>query len=183
MSHTGLLTVAAVVLSSVCYPQPSGAPTMTDRENPVFRPPFTLRLQVDDQHYYEQHFDRIPYAAENEVYLFAGEAFGINVVIVRDQIAAVSYQKDPARADVDLAFTQEKSPHGPIMLLVIHNRLKKRLLMDALMTVPGEEGVSKTNLLPVEPSLSNFETWPHPIVQLVLRNFRFSEKGLKQVDP
>jgi len=73
---------------------------MTDRENPVFRPPFTLRLQVDDQHYYEQHFDRIPYAAENEVYLFAGEAFGINVAIVRDQIAAVSYQKDPARADV-----------------------------------------------------------------------------------
>jgi hypothetical protein len=49
------------------------------------------------------------------------------------------------------------------------------------MTIPGKEEILKTNVLPVEPNLSDFESWPHPIVQLVLRDFRFSEKP-KQSD-
>ncbi len=179
MSQTGLLIVATVVLSSVCYPQPSGA---AGPDNPVFRPPFTLRLQVDKRHDYEQRFDRVPYVAENNVYLFAGETFGVSVTVAGDRVSKLTYQKDPADADVEFAFTQEKSPDGPTMLLAIHNKLKKRLIMDALMTVPGEDGASKTSLLPVEPSLWSFESWPHPIIQLVLRNFRLSEKAPKQVE-
>jgi hypothetical protein len=54
------------------------------------------------------------------------------------------------------------------------------------MTIPGKEEILKTNVLPIEPNLSDFESWPHPIVQLVLRDFRFSEKPKEQtetVDP
>jgi hypothetical protein len=181
MSHAGLLIVATVLLSSVCYSQPSGVPAAA-ADSPVFRPPFTLRLQVDDRHYYERRFDRVPYVAESNVYLFAGETFGVNVTVAGERVFKLTYRKDPADADVEFAFTQEKSPDGPTMLLVIHNKLKKRLIMGAVMTVPGEDGVFKTSLLPVEPSLRNFESWPHPIIQLVLRNFRLSEKGTKQVE-
>jgi hypothetical protein len=63
-----------------------------------------------------------------------------------------------------------------MMLLTIRNKLKRRLYLDALMTVPGEKEIYKTSILPIEPGLSDFESWPHPIVQLVLRDFRFSEK-------
>jgi hypothetical protein len=90
-------------------------------------------------------------------------------------VSQIAYQRDPAKADVELKFTQEKSPNGWMMMLVIRNKLKRKLYLDALMTVPGKEEIFKTNVLPVESNLSDFESWPHPIVQLVLRNFRFSE--------
>jgi hypothetical protein len=45
------------------------------------------------------------------------------------------------------------------------------------LSVPEKKELYKTSVLPVEPSLSNFEAWPHPIVQLVLSNFRFAENG------
>lgn len=167
------LIVVILVLSSACFPQPKSAA----QEEPVFRAPFTLKLRVDKEHYYEETFDRVPYVAENEVYLFAGETFGINVTITENQLSGITYQRDPAKADVEFKFTLEKSASGPMMMLVTRNRLKRRLFFDALMTIPEKKKIYKTSVLPVEPSLSNFESWPHPIVQLVLRNFRFSENG------
>jgi hypothetical protein len=167
--------VAALVLLSACLPQPTAA-----QAEPVFRAPFVLRLHIDNERYYEEKFDKVPYVAENSVYLFAGETFGINITITEKRLSGIIYQPDPAKADVALAFTQEKSEKGLMMLLVIRNRLKRRLSFDALMTVPEKKGIYGTSVLPVEPNLSNFESWPHPIVQLVLRNFRFSEDGAKQ---
>ena len=48
--------------------------------------------------------------------------------------------------------------------------------MGALTTVPGKKEIYKTSIMPIEARLSDFESWPHPIVQLVLRNFRLSDK-------
>jgi hypothetical protein len=149
-------------------------------EEPVFRAPFVLKLHVDNERYYEEKFDKVPYVAENSVYLFSGETFGINVTVTENQLSRIAYAPDPAKADVALGFTQETREKGWMMLLVIQNRLKRRLSFDALMTIPEKKGIYETSVLPVEPNLSNFESWPHPIVQLVLRNFRFSEDGAKQ---
>jgi hypothetical protein len=167
------LVFITLVLSSACFPQAMSA----IQEEPVFRAPFKLRLHIDDDHYYEQGFERIPYVANNEVYLFSGEGFGINVTVSGDQLAGITYQPDIAKADVEFNFTQEKSADGFMMLLVTRNKLKRKLFFDALMTVPGKPEIYKTSVLPVEPNLSNFESWPHPIIQLVLNNFRFSEGG------
>ena len=85
---------------------------------------------------------------------------------------------DAAKADVWLIFRQDKMKDDkPMMMLIIQNKSKHKLFLDALMTVPESKGILKTSIVPVEPGLSDFESWPHPIVQLVLRNFRFSEKG------
>jgi hypothetical protein len=149
---------------------------------PVFRSPFVLKLHVDEEHYYQESFDKVPYVAENSVYLFAGETFGVNFTITENQISGITYQRDPVKADVEFTFTQEKSQNSWMMLLVIRNKLKRRLAFDALMTVPEQKGIYETSVLPVEPNLSNFETWPHPIVQLVLRHFRFSEDESKQAE-
>jgi hypothetical protein len=165
------LVFTTLVASSACFPQAKRA-TPEDR---VFRAPFKLKLHVDDHRYYEQSFDRIPYVVGNDVYLFVGEAFGLNVTVTENEVSHIAYQKDAAKADVELNFTQEKSPNGWMMMLVTRNRLKRKLFFDALMTVPGKKELYKTSVLPVEPGLSNYESWPHPIVQLVLRNFRFSD--------
>jgi hypothetical protein len=112
------------------------------------------------------------------VYLFAGESFGINVTITDNQITGITYQSDPAKSDVSFKFTQEKlSKDETIMMLVTRNGLKRHLLFDALMTVPDKKGIFKTSIIPIEPGLTNFESWPDPIVQLVLRNFRFVESN------
>src|ERR1700740_277004 len=170
---------AAVLSVGIIFAQ-SPAPTGAVAQESAFRAPFVLKLHVDNEHYYEETFDRVPYVAENEVYLFAGETFGINVTISENQLSRIIYQRDPAKADVEFKFTQEKSPNRLTMLLVIRNKLKRKLYLDALMTIPEKKEIFKTSVLPVEPNLSDFESWPHPIVQLVLRNFRFSENGSKQ---
>ena len=144
---------------------------------PVFRAPFSLKLQIDKKHFYERQFDKVPYVADNNVYLFVRDNFGINVTITGDRISGVTYQPAPARSDVVFTFTQEKTPNGPMMLLVTKNNLKRKLVFDALMTIPGQEGIHKTSILPIQASLSSFESWPDPIVQLVLQNFRFPAGG------
>jgi len=144
----------------------------------VFREPFTLKLRVDKDHYYEEPYDkRIPYVADDDVYLFSGENFGVNLGIKDDEVVELTYQPNIKKADVWFSFAQEKELVGGIgIMLIIQNKLKRGVQMDALMTVPGKKEIYKTSILPVEAGLSHYESWPHPIVQLVLRNFRLSGK-------
>jgi hypothetical protein len=144
----------------------------------VFREPFTLKVRVDKDHYYEESYDkRIPYVSENDVYLFSGENFGINLNLKGDEVAEVVYQPDIKKADVWFSFAQSKELGGAAMMLIIQNKMKRQLHMDALMTVPGKEG-NYTSILPIEAGLSDYESWPHPIVQLVLSNFQLSESQI-----
>lgn len=167
------LVIIALAQSSVCFPQAKSE----TQEEPVFRAPFSLKLHIDNERYYEQKFDRVPFVTNGDVYLIAGEVFGINVTITGERLTGITYQPDLAKADVEFKFTQEKSPNGFMMLLLTRNKLKRKLFFDALMTVPGKSEIYKTSVLPVEPKLSNLESWPHPIVQLVLNNFRFPDGG------
>jgi hypothetical protein len=180
MKHSVLIRslAALAVLATLSWPGWSQAPSrshVSSHEQLVFRSPFVLRLHVDNERSYEERFSHVPYVAENEVYLFAGESFGINVTMVGNRLAKVRYQPDPAKADVEFKFSQEKSKTGFMMLLVVQNRLKRSLSLDALMTVPGDKDVHQTDVLPVGPGRSNTESWPHPIVQLMLRNLRLSD--------
>jgi hypothetical protein len=172
-----ILRVAVILMlmqMALATTQPQ-TPSSNAAHEPVFRQPFVLRLHVDDEHYYEQSFDKVPYVSVGEVYLFAGEDFGVNATIAGDQVIKLTYQPDPAKADVEFKFTQENPPTGMMMLLMIQNRLKRRLSFDALMTLPNKKDAYKTSVLPIQSGLSSFESWPHPIVQLVLKNFRVSE--------
>ncbi len=161
------LVATIFVFVATCVAQGSQAP--------VFRQPFTLKLRVDDEHFYEQSFDRVPYVLDGDVYLFAGEGFGLNVQIDGERISRVTYQPDNAKANVTLRFTQEKTKNGDMMMLTVQNHLKRKLFYNAMMTIPSKSGIYKTSVLPVEVGLSSYESWPHPVVQLVLNDFRFSE--------
>ena len=163
-----------VAVSAFCQEPALAAPNV---DATVLREPFTVKLHVDKEHYYEEHYDkRIPYVAENDVYLFSGEKFGINLKVNSDNVVDVTYQPDGKKADVWFIFTQEKELAGGAgMMLTIQNKLERELRMDALMTVPGKKEIYKTSIVPIEAGLSDFESWPHPIIQLVLKNFRLSD--------
>ena len=178
------LILAATILPNhgFCADQSSLA---ADTNSTVFRQPFTLTLHVDKEHYYEEKFGKIPYVHDDNVYLFKGDAFGIDLDITNEVIRGVSYQADTSKAAVSLRFTQEIRENGEaMMLLVIKNHTKRKLFIDALMTVPQRTKAQKTSILPVEPGLTGYESWPHPIVQLVLRNIRLTDvPGTEQDSP
>ena len=170
-----LLLSFLAILACVLFAQEQAA---TGQTSPTFREPFTLKLKVDKNHYYEQHFDKIPYVANDDVYLFVDEHFGVNLTDTKGEFLTVTYQPDMGKADVLFGFTQEKADKGMLMmLLTVQNKLNRRISYEALMTVPKTEGILKTSVVPLEAHLTNFESWPHPIVQLELRNFRFSDEG------
>jgi len=142
----------------------------------VFREPFTVKLQTDKEHFFEQKFVKMPFVHDGDVFLFRGDEFGLNLDIQGDAVRAVTYQPDLKRADVTLKFSQEVRPDGGVMMmLAIHNGVKHKLLIDAMMSLPGKEGVVKTSILPIEAGLADFESWNDPIVVLVLRNIRLGK--------
>jgi hypothetical protein len=126
---------------------------------------------VDKEHYYEEKVKKIPYVHNDWVYLFKGDEFGLTLDILNQSVRSVKYQKDVKKADVTFKFTQVVQPDGTgTMMLRIHNNTKHTLKFDALMTVPGGKEIAETSILPVRAGPGDYETWPHPIVQLVLRN-------------
>ena len=142
----------------------------------TFREPFTLKLHVDKENFYEQKIGKIPFVANGDVYLFKGDEFGLTLDIQENKIRAVRYQPDLKKADVTLKFSQEVMRDGNgMMLLRIQNGTKVTLNVDAIMTVPGHKGAAKTSILPIEPGIAGNESWPHPILQLVLRNIRIAK--------
>jgi hypothetical protein len=167
-----LIFVMAMSLSAIAGPD-KNKKMEASVEKLVFRQPFTLKIRVDKERYYENRFDKIPYVVDNSILLFAGENFGVKISINKGEITEVTYTKDVANADVELNFSQKADKDGEVMMaLSIKNKLKQRLYLNALMTVPGEKGTKKTSILPVEPGLTNYESWPHPIIQLALIDLR-----------
>jgi hypothetical protein len=160
------MRVAFGLVALLCSFAASGA---TETADPVFRKPFTLTLRVDKERYYEEEFKAIPYTFERDIYLFKGDKFGVRL----SPEGVPVYEPDPKKADLELAFSQNVNSDGAaMMLLVLANHTTKTMEFEGLMTVPGRKDIQKTSLLPLGPGITNYESWPHPIVQLVLRNPR-----------
>jgi len=165
--------------------KPPSPQTNATQANLVFREPFTLKLHLDKEHYYEEQYDlRIPFVASNDIYLFSGESFGVNLGVTNGEIIAVTYQKDKAGADIEIQFKQEiQKDDRPMMMLILKSNIKQVLYLDALMTIPEKKGIYNTSILPLKPGLMSYESWPHPIVQLVLRNLRLKETNSEHAPP
>jgi len=167
-------TPAAKAATSTAKPRSS-----VTKPKAVMREPFTLHLKIDKDNFSDIHFDRQPYVSDNEVYLFSGDKFGVNLVLKDGRVAEIRYQPDVKRADVVFGFEQPKElQNGLSMALTIDNKMKRGVSMEALMSIPGKKDVFKTSILPVKAGKSGLESWPHPISQLVLGNLHLTpEEG------
>lgn len=135
----------------------------------VFREPYKLQVHLDKEHYAEYPIGKVPFVHSGAVYLYKDDNFGLKLEVDNGKLKAVRYAPDAKDADVALRFTQNINEDGSsMMLLEIVNRTRYKLATQALMAVPNQQGTRPTSILPVEPGLVNFESWPHPIVQLVL---------------
>jgi hypothetical protein len=153
-----------------------GSSKSADESGVVFRKPFTLRIRVDQEHYYEEKKDKVPYVYRGDVYLFIGDRFGLKIDVANSAVRTIRYERDLSKADVTLEFKQGDPVNGKATsLLVLQNRTKYTFLMDAAMTVPDRKDILKTTILPLHAGLSNFESWPHPIIQLALVHIRLQK--------
>jgi len=159
----------------------SGQTTAAKPKSAATREPFTLRLKIDKDQYEEFHYDKQPYVSENEVYLFSGDKFGVNLTVKGGRVVEVRYQPDKSKADVWFGFEQPKElQNGIAMALTIDNKMKLGVSMEALGSIPGKKDPIKTSIRSVEAGKSGLELWPHPIVQLVLGNLRVTAEGTTQ---
>ena len=164
--------IAALVFAQLAFAAERGASETKD-DDVVFRSPFTIRMRIDRTHYFEEKKGRLPYVSHGEVGLFIGDRFGLKIDVQNSTVRSVKYERDPSKADVTLEFKQG-DPIGdkPTSLLIMQNRTKYTFLMDAATEVPDRKDFVPTSINPLRAGLSSFESWPHPIVGLGLRNIR-----------
>lgn len=173
--------IAAGALLAFNITSLSGQTSTPKPKSAVTREPFTLHLKVDKDHFSDIHYDPQPYVSENEVYLFPGDKFGVNLVVKDGRVVEVRYQPDVTKADVVFGFEQPKElQNGLGMALTIDNKMKREVNMEGLMSIPGKKDVFKTSILPVKPGKSGLESWPHPISQLVLGNLHLTAEDAAQ---
>ena len=166
----------SLALAVVAAAAERGASKSGDDVGVVFRKPFTLRIRVDQEHYYEEKKDKVPYVYCGDVYLFIGDHFGLKIDVADGAVRAVRYEPDVSKADLTLEFREADPVNGKYTsMLKMQNRTKYTFLMDGAMTVPDRKDILKTSINPVNAGLWHFEGWPHPIVQLALSHIRLQK--------
>jgi hypothetical protein len=171
-----ILAALSLAFPTVADAAERGSSKSADEAGIVFRKPFTLRIRVDQEHYYEEKKEKVPYVYRGDVYLFIGDRFGLKIDVADSAIRAIRYERDLSKADVTLEFKQGDPVNGKATSqLVMQNRTKHTFLMDAAMTVPDRKDILKTSILPLQAGLTNYEGWPHPIVQLALVHIRLQK--------
>ena len=69
----------------------------SDDTGVVFRPPFTLRIRVDREHYYEEKKGKVPYVYRGDVYLFIGDRFGLKIDVADGAVRPSAMNETSAR--------------------------------------------------------------------------------------
>ena len=170
------LFVLSVLLASVIVAGAAEPANSRDDAGVVFRPPFTLRVRVDQKRYYEEKKDKIPYVYHGDVYLFIGDRFGLKIDVVDGAVRAIRYERDLSKADLTLELSEADPVKGRYTsLLKMQNRTRYTFLMDGGMTVPDRKDILETSITPVRAGLWHYEGWPHPIVQLALNHIRLQK--------
>ena len=142
------------------------------------RTPYKLSLPVDKNSIYEEDIKATPYILPDKtVQIYPGETIYVEVRQDSGKIismTAVKEVKDPTiTLTIKLRQTVKKKVHEMIML-EIHNPFAWRLNYKAFMFLLRQNKWTETNVYPVEPGLSGFETWPDVIVSLGLGEWAFS---------
>jgi len=104
-----ICTATSLVFTALAGAADRGASKSSNDAGVVFRKPFTLRIRVDREHYYEEKKDKIPYVYRDDVYLFIGDRFGLKIDVAGGAVRAVRYERDLSKADLTLEFSEGRS--------------------------------------------------------------------------
>lgn len=143
------------------------------------RDSFKLDIIVDEENNYGMDVPKSPYFVKEKILqIFPGEKINVETEVKNDTIFSMKVVKEiifPERT-ITIDFSQKgDNRKQQQMFLVITNPYDRKLFYSASMYTPKGQSWVKTNVIPIQPKLVNYEMWPHSIITLVLENWRFME--------
>lgn len=143
------------------------------------REPFTLKLLVDNDQFYQMNVDKSKYfVKENILQIYPSEKINIQVEIKNDTIFAMTVVKKIAesKTTIQIEFVQNvKDNKSEGMMLKVTNPFGRKLNYNAMMYIVGHDKWLSTSIIPILPNLVNYETWNDVIISLVLEKWRFEK--------
>jgi len=139
------------------------------------RPAGAIDVRLDKETGMTVSFPAMPYAFKKAVYILMGESFSVRYDGAVDKLGdGVYVGSGPAKpVGLHLRLWQESDGSS---ILAIENSTKRTVLYEAAMQLPKESRLRNTTALPVKPGLTNYESWPHPVAQLLLYNVRYDNE-------
>lgn len=166
----GFLSIGILACLSLCQEQPMPA------QPPLLRKAFTVELQVEDKKQpYIEHFENVSFVADNSVYLFPGDDFGVDLTVTNGKVVTVVYDPRPKKADVEFTFTQLRAANNkrPFMILGVENRLARVVAFNAVLTLPEKKKDHETHIFKIQKGENRMYSWPSPTMKVALVDFRF----------
>jgi len=143
------------------------------------RPPVDIKLQKKDGSSFESNTGvSLPIVHVDTVTIYPGETIHVEAGLGKDSLEnlrAVEKVADPSKT-LTLTFKQEpagKKSKRPMMKLTVDNPFPKKIKYHTqVMLLSGN--IIKTSTCPVGAGQTSYESWPDPIFQLILTDFRFA---------
>jgi hypothetical protein len=122
----------------------------------------------------------MPIVFDDFVVLLPGDTIFLTGQISGDSLINLKALDSPVDGELNikLSFSQKIVGENSMMLLSVTNPYDRFLKYHAAMTMPDEEGAYETSSCAVRPGLTTGESWPHPILQLELFEFRLLPKDM-----
>lgn len=111
------------------------------------------------------------------VTIFAGETLHLEADVAGDAITTLRPVTEITAPDKTISLTFEQRAGKTDMTLSISNPFSRMLKYRLGMQVLGRDALLKTSSCPIIAKGRSFEHWGHPIVQLVLTDFRLLSDG------
>jgi hypothetical protein len=144
---------------------------------PLKRQPYTLILSVDKSRTYREDLGETNYVLKDQTcQLYAGEKVFLEIEqengVVKN-VRAVTENKFPAKTLI-IGFAQvaKKKTHQS-MMLTVQNPFKLALIYEAKIYLVDYKKWVNTKVIPVQPGLSAYETWPELISSIAVGEWGF----------
>ena len=150
--------------------------TLYSQNDKPKRSSYKLEIAANETQQYATDVPESPYFVKEKILqIYCGEKIFVECEIQGDSISkmkVVEKNINPKKTIV-IDFSQNSENRKEISTdLNVKNPFSKTLRYDAFMLTPSSKQWKSTSIIPIRPTLQNFETWPHPIISLALQNWR-----------
>lgn len=180
-------TYLLIALLTLFAPAGRGAPTPPAEPKSLdevcrvtaCRPPTKVRLEVEKDRYYTVDQPQAPYVYSGIVNVLADETVVALVNVQGDRIVDLSYVAEPGKVAPVIvthleSYVDEKGSRGT--LLTVTNPFERPIRYTARIQRAGKAVFEDAATCPVPPHRAGAETWPVPLVQVLLKDFHFVAK-------
>ena len=143
------------------------------------RPATEVRLQTKEGEPITRTFPAGPYTDGTLVQILPGESFAFTGDLQGDRLTHLRLVEGPAaeRDALVVSFQQREVGGAPSMILKVESRFPRTLKYRAGMLLPQAKGIRTTSSCPVMAGKLAYETWPHPILVVYMKDITVVPEG------